>query len=49
MRDRQAANQPKVQTKAQSKLSERQSANILSLYEKVMLQRIQILNQVTPS
>jgi glycosyltransferase involved in cell wall biosynthesis len=48
-RERQAATQPKARPKAQSKLSERQSVNILSLYEKVMLQRIHTLNQVTPS
>jgi glycosyltransferase involved in cell wall biosynthesis len=37
-----------TQNKAQSKLAERQSANVLSLYEKVMLQRIQTLNLSFP-
>lgn len=40
--------QQSAQIKAQSKLSKRQSANILSLYEKVMIRRIKTLKQSSP-
>ncbi len=40
--------QQSAQTKAQFKLSKRQSANTLSLYEKVMIRRIKTLKQSSP-
>jgi glycosyltransferase involved in cell wall biosynthesis len=40
--------QQSAQIKAQSKLAKRQSANILSLYEKIMIRRIETLNQSSP-
>jgi GT2 family glycosyltransferase len=40
--------QQSAQIKAQSKLAKRQSTNILSLYEKIMIRRIETLNQSFP-